>query len=92
MLGYDVHYTSSTTVGGNAAVGSDAATGWVDAEHDGDVWAFKHSIRGLTNDTAYRVRVRSVSNAGDGSRGRQRGRRLGVRAAPRRKTQPPTPL
>ena len=67
VLGYDVHYTSSTTVAGNAAVGSDAATGWVDAEHSGGLWAFKHSIRGLTNDTAYRVRVRSVSNAGDGS-------------------------
>ena len=67
VLGYDVHYTSSTTVAGNAAVGSDVATGWVDAGHSGDVWQTNHAITGLTNDTTYRVRVRSVSNAGDGS-------------------------
>ena len=67
VLGYDVHYTSSTTVAGNAGVGSDAATGWVDAGHSGDVWQHKHSITNLNNGTNYRVRVRSVSNAGDGS-------------------------
>ena len=67
VLGYDVHYTSSTTVSGNAGVGSDAATGWVDAGHSGDVWQYKHTITNLNNGTNYRVRVRSVSNAGDGS-------------------------
>ncbi len=67
VLGYDVHYTSSTTVGGSAGVGADAATGWVDAGHSGDVWQTNFSITGLTNNTAYRVRVRAVSNAGDSS-------------------------
>ena len=67
VTGYDVHYTSSTSVAGDAEVGSDAATGWVDAGHSGDLWQTNYSITGLTNDTSYRVRVRSVSNAGDGS-------------------------
>ena len=67
VRGYDVHYTSSTTVAGDAEVGSDAATEWVDAGHSGDVWQTNYSITGLANDTTYRVRVRSVSNAGDGS-------------------------
>ena len=67
VRGYDVHYTSSTTVAGDAEVGSEVATEWVDAGHSGDVRQTSHSITGLTNDTAYRVRVRAVSNAGDGS-------------------------
>ena len=67
VIGYDVHYTSSATVAGDAEVGSDVAKEWVDAGHSGGVLQTNHSITGLTNDTAYRVRVRSVSNAGDGS-------------------------
>ena len=67
VRGYDVHYTSSTTVAGDAEVGSDVATEWVDAGHSGDVWQTNYSITGLTNDTTYRVRLRAVSNAGDGS-------------------------
>ena len=57
--GYDVHYAASTTVDADAALGSDAATGWVDAFHD-DVTA-SHTISGLTKRTVYRLRVRAVN-------------------------------
>ena len=67
VIGYDVHYTSSMTVADDAEVGSDVATEWVDAGHSGDLWQIKYSITDLTNGTTYRVRVRTVSNAGDGS-------------------------
>ncbi len=67
VTGYDVHYTSSRTVAGDAELGSDVATEWVDAGHSGDVLQTEHSITGLTNGTAYRVRVRSVTNVGGGS-------------------------
>ena len=66
---YDVHYTSSTTVAAAAAVqmgGSPSSSaGWVDAGHTGTTAS--HSITGLTNDTAYRVRVRGVNSLGDGA-------------------------
>ena len=61
---YDVHYTSSTTAGINdAASGSDPTAAWVDAGHAGrNAW---HRIDGLTDGTAYRVRVRAVNAAGN---------------------------
>ena len=66
---YDVHYTSSTTVAAGAAVQTGASpspsAGWVDASHTGTTAS--HSITGLTNDTAYRVRVRGVNSLGDGA-------------------------
>ena len=62
VTGYDMHYTSSTSVDGNAPVGSDVAAGWVDSNHTGTTAS--QSITGLTNDTAYRVRVRAVNSAG----------------------------
>ena len=66
---YDVHYTSSTTVAADAAVQTGASpspsAGWVDAGHTGTTAS--DSITGLTNDTAYRVRVRGVNAAGDGA-------------------------
>ena len=69
VTGYDVHYTSSTTVGNDAAVqmgaSPSAADGWVDAGHTGVTAS--QTITGLTNDTAYRVRVRAKNGAGDGA-------------------------
>ena len=63
---YDVHYTSSTTVAADAAVQTGtAAAGWVDASHTGTTAS--HAITGLTNGTAYRVRVRGVNAVGDGA-------------------------
>ena len=54
---YDVHYTASTTVAAGAAVGTNVATGWVDAGHTGTTAS--QTLSSLTNDTAYRVRVRA---------------------------------
>ena len=63
---YDVHYTSSSTVARDAdATGSNPATAWVDASHTGTTAT--HAITGLTNGTAYRVRVRGVNAVGDGA-------------------------
>ena len=66
---YDVHYTASTTVEADALVQTgaspSAADGWVDAGHTGTTTS--HTIADLTNDTAYRVRVRGVNAAGDGA-------------------------
>ncbi len=66
---YDVHYTSSTTVAPDAAVQTgaspSAAAGWVDTGHRGTDPSLR--ITGLTNGTAYRVRVRGVNSAGDGA-------------------------
>ena len=66
---YDVHYTSSSTVAPDAAVQTgaspSAAAGWVDTGHRGTDPSLR--ITGLTNGTAYRVRVRGVNSAGDGA-------------------------
>ena len=62
--GYDVHYTSSTSVANDAAVGSAVATAWVAVS--GSVTGTSHTITGLTNNTPYRVRVRASNGAGSG--------------------------
>ena len=71
VSGYDVHYTSAPDTGDDA-VANDAAvqtdeepspaSGWVDASHSGT--EPEHEITGLTNTTAYRVRVRARNAAG----------------------------
>ena len=65
--GYDVHYTSSSTVAAGAAAQTgqspSPASGWVDAGHTGT--AASHGITGLTNDTRYRVRVRTTNTGGE---------------------------
>ena len=69
--GYDVHYTSALV--GTVADGADlqagnapsAADGWVDAGHSGT--AASHTISGLDNGTAYRLRVRARVAAGGGA-------------------------
>ena len=64
ITGYDVHYTSSTTVDDDAAPDpGGSASGWFDTNHG---TATTRAITGLTNDRAYRVRVRAVNAAGDG--------------------------
>ena len=64
VTGYDVHYTSSSTVDADADLATDEnpATGWVDADHAGTTAS--HAITGLTNDTSYRLRVRAANAAG----------------------------
>ena len=62
--GYDVHYTSSTSVANDAAVGSAVGTAWVAVS--GSVTGTSHTITGLTNNTGYRVRVRASNGAGSG--------------------------
>ena len=64
VTGYDVHYTTSTTVNLDAdlATDSDPATGWVDAGHTGTTAS--HSITGLTNGLQHRLRVRAANAAG----------------------------
>ena len=60
VSGYDVHYTSSASVGRNAAAsGTDASSGWVDARHRGTDTT--HTITGLVELRAYRVRVRAYN-------------------------------
>ena len=59
--GYSVHYTASSTVAHDAALGSDVATEWVDAEHTGTTTSY--TITGLDYETTYRVRV-AASAAG----------------------------
>ena len=66
VTGYDVHYTSSTSVAAGAtASGSDPSTAWVDASHSGTTAS--QSITGLTNTTPYRVRVRATNSGGNSS-------------------------
>ena len=65
LSGYDVHYTSSANVDSDAAVGSDVATGWVDAEHNSGI-ANEQTISSLVNGTAYRVRVRATADGFSG--------------------------
>ena len=62
VIGYDVHYTSAargTVADDAAASGNDASVAWVDAGHTGTTASLR--ISGLTNDTPYRVRVRTVN-------------------------------
>ncbi len=82
VTGYDVHYTSASdsgqnAVGDDADVGSNtnAATGWVavDRGTEVDPPAASQSITGLTNDTPYRVRVRTKNAHGDGAWVRETG-------------------
>ena len=67
---YKVAYTTSTTVIGDAEVGTDPATEWVDAGYSGA--ATSYTITGLTNGQAYQVRVASlrVVNASNTDGGR----------------------
>ena len=67
VTGYDVHYTSAaagTVADGAAASGADPATAWVDAGHTGTTTT--QAITGLSNGTAYRVRVRAKNASGNG--------------------------
>ena len=62
--GYDVDYTASMTVAATAtaSASNNAATGWVvalDSNADGFTQT-SHTLTGLTNGTAYRVRVRAL--------------------------------
>ena len=74
LSGYDVHYTSAPTMGAGlvtniadvqSGVNPSAADGWVDAAHSGT--GASHTITGLVNGRAYRVRVRAKSAAGPGA-------------------------
>jgi len=68
VTSYDVHYTSSTTVAPDAdASGSNPANAWVALSRAGLGTNAQHSISGLTNNTAYRVRVRGVNSVGAGA-------------------------
>ena len=66
---YDVHYTSAPTSGQGAvaddaaASGNNPSTAWVEASRSLSPVALSHSLTGLDNGTAYRVRVRSTSFA-----------------------------
>jgi hypothetical protein len=67
LTGYDLHYTSSTTVSDTAAAsGSDASAGWVAGTAppaDGTA----QSLGALSNGRRYRVRLRAKNSAGDGA-------------------------
>ena len=71
LTGYDVHYTSAPASGDGsvsntaAASGNDASTAWVAVTRSGVTAA--QVIQSLTNDTAYRVRVRATNANGDGA-------------------------
>ena len=65
ISGYDVHYTSSSTVAADAAVGTAVATEWVAVSRSGT--AVTQEITGLVNDTPHRVRVRAVNGSGGGA-------------------------
>ena len=63
VTGYDVHYTSNTTVAAGAAVQAGAASvGWKAVSRSGTTAS--QAISSLTNGTTYRVRVRA-KNTGD---------------------------
>ena len=66
LTGYDVHYTSSSTVPDDADVGTTVASEWVDAGHTGTT-PLSMDITPLTNGTTYRVRVRAVNGSGGGA-------------------------
>ncbi len=71
ITGYHVHYTASTTVANDsptleeAGLTVDAADGWVAVSRSGTTAS--QTISGLTNSTAYRVRVRAVNANGAGA-------------------------
>ncbi len=66
ISGYDVHYTSSTTVENDAAVQTvSAADGWLAVSRSGTTAS--QSITGLTGNTTYRVRVRAKNTHGGGA-------------------------
>ena len=64
ITGYDVEYKTDTAMGQAASTANDPATGWTDANVSVDVPARTATITGLTNGTAYDVRVRAVNSAG----------------------------
>ena len=69
LNGYNVHYTSADAASvpnGAQAMGSDPSAAWVDANHTRGTTP-SHRITNLDNGTAYRVRVRAVSYAGNGA-------------------------
>ncbi len=65
--GYDVHYTSASKTGSSPvaddaeASGSNAVTAWVEVSQSGIITS--QAITGLTNSTAYRVRVRAKDSS-----------------------------
>lgn len=61
VTGYDVQYKMAEAPF-RSATGGDPATGWVNAVYSGR--ASGTTIRGLTNDTTYEVRVRARNNGG----------------------------
>ena len=64
VTGYDVHYTSSTTVTNSAAAqAGGASAGWVAVSRSGTTAS--QEITGLTNATPYRVRVRATNSGGN---------------------------
>ena len=64
ITGYDVHYTSSSTVGDDAdASGNDASAAWVAVSRSGTTAS--QTIPSLTGGTAYRVRVRAKNTHGN---------------------------
>ena len=65
IAGYDVHYTSSSTVADDAAVGTAVATQWVAVSRTGT--GTTQEIGTLANETAYRVRVRAANASGSGA-------------------------
>ena len=68
VTGYEVHYTSSATVGDHAEKGAtDVSKYWVEADPEHTGVGTSHEIRALTNDRLYRVRVRAKSTAGNGA-------------------------
>ena len=73
LTGYDVHYTSSTTVAAGAAaltgMNPSPASGWVavDRGTEASPPVASQSITDLDNGTAYRVRVRAKNASGDGA-------------------------
>ena len=73
LTGYDVHYTSSTTVAAGAAaltgMNPSPASGWVavDRGTEASPPVASQEITGLDNGTAYRVRVRAKNASGDGA-------------------------
>ena len=60
--GYDVHYKETAAADQLATTLGDPSTGWVDASHTGT--ATTDTISGLTNATAYVVRVRAKDAVG----------------------------
>ena len=75
LTGYDVHYTSAPATGTGmvsntaAASGSNPATAWVADSRgtENTPPTAEHTITGLNNGTAYRVRVRAKNSNGAGT-------------------------